>query len=96
MSNRAFEIRILESYCKGCGLCVDVCAEGKLRINPQPNKRGFQPAVADPEVECGGCLRCATICPDAAIEIRRLAPVPCCVDAGQEGLCPESLRAGGK
>ena len=96
MPNKAFEIRILESYCKGCGLCVEVCAEGKLRINPQPNKRGFQPAVADAEVECTGCLACATICPDAAIEIRRIALEPSHTDAGQEGSRPESLRAGSK
>ena len=39
MPNRAFEITILESYCKGCGLCVDVCAEGKLRIKIQAGKQ---------------------------------------------------------
>jgi formate hydrogenlyase subunit 6/NADH:ubiquinone oxidoreductase subunit I len=28
-------------------------------------------AAVGPEADCTGCLQCATICPDAAIEVRR-------------------------
>jgi len=73
MSNRTFEIRILLQYCKGCALCVEACGEGKLYINPRPDRRGVQKVVARDEVDCTGCLKCATICPDAAIEVYRLA-----------------------
>ena len=67
------EVRILRRYCKGCGLCVEVCEAGKLRIDTQPDKRGVQAAVVVGDVDCTGCLKCATICPEAAIEIYRVA-----------------------
>jgi 2-oxoglutarate ferredoxin oxidoreductase subunit delta len=68
-----FKVTILRRYCKGCGLCVEVCAEGRLYIDPQPDKRGVQSAAVSADADCTGCLRCATICPDAAIEIYRVA-----------------------
>ncbi len=74
MSDRTFEIRILPQYCKGCALCVEACGEGKLYINPRPDRQGVQKVAAREEVDCTGCLKCATICPDAAIEIYRVAP----------------------
>ena len=68
-----FEVKILRRYCKGCGLCVEVCTEGKLYIDARPDKRGVQPAAVSGDADCTGCLRCATICPDAAIEVYRVA-----------------------
>ncbi|MFP4029039.1 MAG: ferredoxin family protein [Candidatus Brocadiia bacterium] len=72
MSDKEFDVKVLREYCKGCGLCVEVCPEGKLEIDPNPNDQGRQSAVVLEEVHCTGCSRCATICPDAAIEIYRL------------------------
>ena len=69
MSNKEFEVKVLRRYCKGCGLCVEVCSEGKFSVDPVPNKQGLQTAVVDERVRCTGCLKCTTICPDAAIEI---------------------------
>ncbi len=77
MSGRRIEVVVLEHLCKGCGLCVEVCEHGKLFINPRANQRGIQTAGVEPGVECTGCLKCATICPDAAIEITRFdEPAP--------------------
>ncbi|NLW50624.1 MAG: 4Fe-4S dicluster domain-containing protein [Candidatus Brocadiaceae bacterium] len=72
MTDRRFEVIILERYCKGCGLCVAFCEHGKLVIDPRPNKRGVQAAVVQPDVECTGCLRCTAVCPDAAVEVFRI------------------------
>ena len=66
------EVTVLTEYCKGCGLCVEFCPRGKLYIDPIPNREGVQTAVVRAEVDCTGCLQCATICPDAAIEVRRV------------------------
>jgi 2-oxoglutarate ferredoxin oxidoreductase subunit delta len=66
------EITVLTEYCKGCGLCVEFCAQGKLYIDPTPDRRGVQTAAVRADVDCTGCLQCATICPDAAIEVRRI------------------------
>jgi len=73
MSGKRFEVRLLLGYCKGCGLCVEVCDQGKLYISPRPDKQGVLKAAVAEEVDCTGCLKCATICPDAAIEIYRAA-----------------------
>jgi len=68
---RRIEVAILSRYCKGCGLCIDVCPEGVLYMEKTPNKQGMFPAAVRPEGDCVGCLKCATMCPDAAIEIYR-------------------------
>jgi len=73
--DRRFEVHVLTDYCKGCGLCVEFCDQGKLYIQQQPDKRGIQPAAVRPDVECTGCLKCAVICPDAAIEVVRVEDV---------------------
>lgn len=79
MARKACEVVVLGEFCKGCGLCVEFCEQGKLYIVQKPNKRGIQIAAVRPEVDCTGCLQCATICPDAAVEIRRV------VAAGRRG-----------
>lgn len=72
MSAKRYEVKILRRYCKGCGLCVEVCEQDKIRIDPHPNKQGVQPAALQEDIHCTGCLKCATICPDAAIEVYQL------------------------
>ena len=69
MSDKPFEITIEERFCKGCGLCVDTCAQGKLHLKEKPDRRGIRTAAVRAQADCTGCLQCATICPDAAIEI---------------------------
>ncbi len=73
MSNEThFEVKVLTRFCKGCGLCVEVCEQGTLYIERTPNQYGVQPAAVHPGRDCTGCLKCATMCPDAAIEICRV------------------------
>jgi 2-oxoglutarate ferredoxin oxidoreductase subunit delta len=69
---RLFEVRVLSRYCKGCGLCVEFCRQGKLTIQEKPNRQGIRVAAVKADVECTGCMRCALMCPDAAIELVRL------------------------
>lgn len=71
MSSKTFDVRLLVHYCKGCGLCVDCCPQGKLYLEKVPNKKGIHQVAVHGEPDCTGCLKCATICPDAAIEIFR-------------------------
>ena len=69
MSNNEYEVRILERYCKGCGLCVEECPLDKLFVPSAPNEDGRRVIEVRESPDCSGCLKCATICPDAAIEI---------------------------
>ena len=63
------EVKILEKFCKGCGLCVWVCPKEALEISSKVNAAGIRPAVPKADAECTACLNCAVICPDAAIEV---------------------------
>ena len=60
-------VKILEKYCKGCGLCVEFCPKGVLRISSRLNPAGLNPAEVVPGSDCSGCRNCITVCPDAAI-----------------------------
>ncbi len=63
------EIRVLEKYCKGCGLCVEVCPKDILYLPDTIDRRGVRVVRVREDVECIGCLQCTTMCPDAALEV---------------------------
>ncbi|MDK1031895.1 MAG: 4Fe-4S binding protein [Planctomycetia bacterium] len=63
------EIRVLSEYCKGCGLCIEVCPRGALVVSDEILPSGIRPVKAEASVECSGCTLCCIVCPDAAIEI---------------------------
>ena len=81
------EVIILTEYCKGCGLCIEVCPEGKLYMLETPNRDGVMTAAVREEADCTACLRCATMCPDAAIEVRQagVAGEEIAAEAGKKG-----------
>ncbi|MBO4265036.1 MAG: ferredoxin family protein [Clostridia bacterium] len=59
-------------YCKGCGLCVDVCPKHVIALAPDKiNKKGHHPAEAVDIEKCVGCAFCATMCPDTVIKVER-------------------------
>ena len=64
-------IEILQSRCKGCGLCLTVCPKKGLRLATSLNERGINPPQRIEDIECTGCASCALICPDCAIVVYR-------------------------
>jgi len=59
-------------YCKGCGLCVEVCSESIMAIDmEETNQKGYHPAVCTNHEACSTCMDCVTMCPDVAITIER-------------------------
>ncbi|MHB1137057.1 MAG: indolepyruvate ferredoxin oxidoreductase subunit alpha [Coriobacteriia bacterium] len=59
-------------YCKGCGLCVDVCPSKCIVLDPDTiNDKGYHPAMLTDESLCTGCASCAIMCPDVAITVER-------------------------
>ena len=64
-------VKILEKYCKSCGLCIAVCPKKGLCLAGKLNDLGVHPAEHEDDIECTGCCQCALVCPDAAIVIER-------------------------
>ena len=59
-------------WCKGCGLCVNACPKGILKIaTEQLNKKGYSPAEMNAPEKCIGCAFCATMCPDCIITVEK-------------------------
>jgi len=54
-------IFVHEGWCKGCGICVEVCPKNVLGLDGQD-----KPILLDEE-HCTGCLRCELLCPDFAL-----------------------------
>lgn len=61
------KLRVVSKYCKGCGLCVDICPTGTLLLEDNiESKFGISVSIDAPEF-CIGCKMCENRCPDFAI-----------------------------
>ena len=57
---------IFGMWCKGCGLCVELCPTKVLALGENE-----YPIVVKPE-NCTACHWCDTHCPDLAIVVRKI------------------------
>ena len=65
-------IAVDHHYCKGCGLCVDVCPKGILELDLATiTAKGCHPVHCTDLESCTGCATCAVMCPDVAITVWR-------------------------
>lgn len=66
-------VTIDSSRCKGCNLCVVACPCDVLSLHAKDvNDRGYHFAYAANPDKCIGCANCASVCPDACIEVYRV------------------------
>jgi 2-oxoglutarate ferredoxin oxidoreductase subunit delta len=63
-------VLVAHERCKGCGLCVDVCAPHVLELDVTlVNAMGHHPVHLIDPAGCTSCAKCARVCPDAALTI---------------------------
>lgn len=65
------EIRVDETRCKECSLCVEACPKKCIAISDTFCSTGYHPATLAKKDCCIGCGMCAQICPDMAITVYR-------------------------
>ncbi len=61
-------LTIRQEFCKGCGLCVDVCPKHLLIFSTDfRNQKGYYPIALQDKEACVNCGRCTFMCPDQAL-----------------------------
>lgn len=80
-----YDVHLLPSGCKGCGICVHFCPAGLLEMSEEFTPKGYHPPRKKNGVACTGCRNCELMCPDLAIFVEK-AP----------GQVPDETAAGGK
>lgn len=66
-------VTVDEARCKGCNLCVVSCPKDVLSLKEKEvNDRGYHFAYMSNPTACIGCAACASVCPDACIEVYRV------------------------
>lgn len=66
------KVEISEDTCKGCGMCVAACPKKILVISKSRiNTKGYHVAEMTDMEACIGCMACATMCPDVAIQVEK-------------------------
>ena len=61
-------IKIDDSKCKSCYLCVDDCPKKLIKVGEKTGSLGENIVeFKDDKKECLGCAMCAMVCPDIAI-----------------------------
>jgi 2-oxoglutarate ferredoxin oxidoreductase subunit delta len=61
-----------QRYCKGCGLCIEVCSRQCIALDLDTiSDKGYHPAMLTDASRCTGCANCAVMCPDIAIKVER-------------------------
>ena len=72
MGKESVKVKVDERFCKGCGLCVNICPHHLLQRSVHIGATGHHPVeLINSEKKCIGCALCALVCPDTAIIICR-------------------------
>jgi 2-oxoglutarate ferredoxin oxidoreductase subunit delta len=65
------KVFINETWCKGCGFCVQFCPTNVLDISSEFNAKGYHPPYAKSPEKCHYCMYCQMICPEFSIFVTR-------------------------
>jgi 2-oxoglutarate ferredoxin oxidoreductase subunit delta len=65
------QVTFRQERCKGCGLCVQACPKGIIRLSGAINGQAYHYAEVAEMEKCIGCGFCALMCPDVAIKVEK-------------------------
>jgi len=63
------KVIIYSEYCKGCGICIDLCPMKILDKSKKMTLDGYYPPVLVEPEKCTGCRVCEIVCPDIAVDV---------------------------
>lgn len=64
-------IEVDVNRCKGCGLCIEACPKGCIRLSDKVNTKGYRYAEQPDAQTCTSCTACGVMCPDGCITVYR-------------------------
>ncbi len=65
------KIKLNQKWCKGCGLCIEICPKNIYDREPKVSTKGFREIVIKNPELCSQCMLCELLCPDLAITIEK-------------------------
>jgi 2-oxoglutarate ferredoxin oxidoreductase subunit delta len=65
------KIKLNKNWCKGCGLCIEICPKNVYDRESKVSKRGYREIIIKNPDICNQCLLCELLCPDLAITIEK-------------------------
>ncbi len=69
---KQYKIFIDEEFCKGCDICIELCATDVFTISEQINSRGYYVPIPTLLEKCNGCKICELICPELAVILEQV------------------------
>lgn len=63
------KIKLNQNWCKGCGLCIEVCPKNVYDREASVSAKGFRAITIKNPDACNQCRLCELLCPDIAITI---------------------------
>ena len=66
------KIKLNGSWCKGCGLCIEICPKNVYDRESKVSTKGFREIIIKNPDTCNQCQLCELLCPDLAITIEQI------------------------
>jgi len=63
------KIKLNRKWCKGCGLCIEICPKNVYDRGNKVSTKGFKEIIVKNPDACNQCQLCELLCPDLAITI---------------------------
>jgi 2-oxoglutarate ferredoxin oxidoreductase subunit delta len=64
-------IKINHDWCKGCGLCIEICPKNVYDRESKVSSKGFRQIIIKNPDACNQCMLCELLCPDLSITVEK-------------------------